>query len=1207
MTTKTNFNIGKIPPKNSSTNPMSDVLGKKKTNGTISSSGSGILNSGPIQDNIDKLTSTISEVANSSDSAILHYPVSNDAEVSQTKDDKYEYSVGLTNQSPAVIASFDFVPIYSGENFSEAGAVINLQDVVDRLNTRTCTSIFKDFPDLITAIDFNKKSISDIIDRHTSLSTIFLRKFGQIYPILDPITNEKIIKFYNLHGYKKSNLLEAFSNSKAWIQYVELLKREFVSHSETFFGNQPKARESQNQYEIDEIAKPEDKRWMNWKILFDKQVDDFLDYNQINTNLKLINTIHGKIIRDFYGDNVYGDYFDATDYDTSLLFYRYVIDKEARISNYMISQEGISYLGNKFGYTISPNGNSEFWDYLFGRFSTKIYDFPLNPAGGNQSLVGFAKYQSGGVRILTLEKNYLDISNATPGIRYFVDTTVKFDTSRGGNFETAQLSEFIKLISDCKKTVEIIANVSGLTVSGEKSAIINSGNSTGINFDTIDAKLNFANNVQINSNVNEDNQIEVIYNASNLYTHIIPMSFIKMIAQPSDKFKHVQKDLFSNFFMYLFANANSVVSNSAKSQASLIANDCLSNIANILINNVHNDPSASNKKKLSEITISNGYYQSSVTQVKDNYETFGEKNKSQLENTTIDKFIKMISDSPVIKSCISVFSDIKKIVSAWGNKSKYTGISQTAIFIYVFQYILKVIACQTFTNFQGVVAGTKIVYHPTDISENKETTTTWYFKVDLPNFALTNNQFRVNANNEFESVYLENVKISHFIEYNNHASNLDAGYSFLTNLYNQLVDLKSNFDKSSAIYARDVYDALSGDETIDKEDIETYANMSLTGEQLILSSWSKSELLDRMKESGIGNITNVSGFSNCTLNDYKFFDYKDFRHVSFSILKDYFKSAEFQIDKSNNKQIISIGIPNGLIRAINQSLHLPTGGEFPRSFSTIKIKVFKIDHLFPNLVFKPIEFLFQIDRFGTCIASNWEKQENFNLLFCPTKIVKPDGSIKTFASYLEAFPFGEDAQGVLTNDQTLEIYTNHVKSFILSEYVRWFTSSDLQDDKFHHFGTISQNSTKDAQSTLANSFSNNNEFNPTGDILISYKDPASGNTYTISSKSKIAKSKQLTIPFNNSIETFTTSHDTFLTNYNVLARDFIFPKKFDRVFNVVVDPDDFEVDINETDKDDLSNFIKSGHALKVGTNYKKRDTSPDEPNYYEFFTTVEPI
>jgi hypothetical protein len=107
--------------------------------------------------------------------------------------------------------------------------------------------------------------------------------------------------------------------------------------------------------------------------------------------------------------------------------------------------------------------------------------------------------------------------------------------------------------------------------------------------------------------------------------------------------------------------------------------------------------------------------------------------------------------------------------------------------------------------------------------------------------------------------------------------------------------------------------------------------------------------------------------------------------------------------------------------------------------------------------------------------------------------------------------------------------------------------------------------------------------------------------------------KTYVIPMDKSIRTY-FANETLMSDTNLYRRRITYPKKFDRVFTIIVDPDDFVIDNSITSEETL-NTLKELGVVTGGYNdnnelenpFKLRNTGLGDVSMDEYFVTVEPF
>jgi len=88
-------------------------------------------------------------------------------------------------------------------------------------------------------------------------------------------------------------------------------------------------------------------------------------------------------------------------------------------------------------------------------------------------------------------------------------------------------------------------------------------------------------------------------------------------------------------------------------------------------------------------------------------------------------------------------------------------------------------------------------------------------------------------------------------------------------------------------------------------------------------------------------------------------------------------------------------------------------------------------------------------------------------------------------------------------------------------------------------------------------------------------------------------------------------NETFAGDVNQIKRSLIMPKKFDRVFHLLVDPDDFTVNIDLTPKSTIDKYLSNREIREVSSNdssvksYKRIPSRYGEISFDKYFVAIE--
>lgn len=431
---------------------------------------------------------------------------------------------------------------------------------------------------------------------------------------------------------------------------------------------------------------------------------------------------------------------------------------------------------------------------------------------------------------------------------------------------------------------------------------------------------------------------------------------------------------------------------------------------------------------------------------------------------------------------------------------------------------------------------------------------------------------------------------------------------FIVNLENQTNNLlRSTSSEDSSKFLQELFSIYQSDATLKtNEQRLNLLNQFLTQEQGILHFYILSEYKDRINSKQQNALSKVPIFKQFPENYADYLPINDISISSFSFLSSFFSSEKFQ---GVNKKILSVGIPPGLFRQVR---HNRTNGNFRKTTgikdNIVRLKVYRIDKLHPELVFLPISFMFEMKRFPTRILDNWDldvllQGDVFDPLKIPTKVIDAHGRVKLQKNYDDARKNYFDSSQI-SEIEFSEIYRNHSYSFLLEEYVRWLSEINLDEKKFYNYSGLPN--PMDMTESQYSSYYQVIKNSPNTPNAVAFATFTEGNTSFV--KSVIDKTSTATGNSANLTQTIKSylKNETYFMPLDELKRQASYPKKFDRMFSVVFSPDEFMVDETNSDSESLQHLITRGIVSNVDGKYYVRDTSENDVSFDDYFVTIEP-
>jgi hypothetical protein len=370
-----------------------------------------------------------------------------------------------------------------------------------------------------------------------------------------------------------------------------------------------------------------------------------------------------------------------------------------------------------------------------------------------------------------------------------------------------------------------------------------------------------------------------------------------------------------------------------------------------------------------------------------------------------------------------------------------------------------------------------------------------------------------------------------------------------------------------------------------------------------------------------------------------------------------FSDNRFNEENGFNKKIISVGIPNGFA----QNLNLKTDNNF-NTFSKektekdiITLNVYKVDLQNPDVIYSPNKFLFELSRFPVRNSKHYSDiSQNSSLVDICSAIPTRDFSQDTITDAgiyyynknngvidkTKKAAFSNSNYSFLTFRQKEDIAINHVLSYFYEVYIKIMTNMNISDYSFaldsQQINKINKDVLKDisnsyfdliknktqqpqqANKQLMKLFSSMNSLPQTNNSLDGFKKTVNNVVSTTTNNLAQGKSisQKLAPTYMHGVKILDSASKltTTLINDVALIKTLLTPKKFDRVFHVAIDPDDFEINYNETIKTQqgkvaLEQLIKRGDVLQTGKNgsfkYRDRTRTRDDIVLEKYFVSVQ--
>jgi hypothetical protein len=1113
---------------------------------------------------------------------------------------------------------------------------------------------------------------------------------------------DRIGSFYEIlkrAGYG-SGQINKFSRTKLWLQSLVEIKRALFSHSgELILGylSQRPQPASTNQIlndtnpfllsDVDNSTPWSPRYWINpfrevQNLPTISQItdittlkDNIIDYSVYQfVELTRVNDANGSVDK-FAQDSIL-KWDSKSGRDIAIL--ANLLFKESTYSTQL--KKLSTDLSNKFGYNLSNSGeNHRIWDSLIGIIPKSIFN-TITATGNDNSLCKFSqslKSVEGGDsnqinQILTFEDGYL--SGSTPGSFYYIDSALS--TADGEVLDTTRLDEFIVKVDSAYDTTKTIISLLGYEEStswppeilpwrdGERGlskasalsndyphltlpelvsrlSIVSKTYQPGIiERETVDGTL-VPDSLDCRKIFDGNQGAQDIRMASLLCNCIVNPS--AGYAAQSSKIKSLLFLLMMNQTLQLPFRRTLIRSQSGAGNQDVIQRlkELISYEISFVQSNItpEDASSAIDRGKSIEITlVSQGTIDNSnsATLARALAPLMSEKLFSR-DNALWSIVVDLLNKAMESDIYVAKIQD-----NSTQQPTNYSGVPKLIYLYNYFDLILRIVSSQVPEKIAGVASAVTVEFSDTFFLSISNTTTAdleyaYDYRDNYSPRVLTS-ALRI-LRREEESVVEQVALIKDYLK------RLSSSLNYFKNF------IKNDRD-SPQTYLNKISSLYNSDTTITPQQKNALINLSFAEEQVRMTSYVASEMIDRMSESSdsYAKLKSTSWFKTFPSGYENFLNVDETDLISYSMLSPYFNSNLLTSKRGIKKKIMSIGVTPGLIRNIRSTPSTFLDKDKIAS-QLVRIKVWLIDSFRPETIYRPLTYLFDMNRFPTRILKNWNyetfSKNDTNVFNVPSKLVVPGGIFQAGAlgerphvllhrDFSEAFPDYLYGNVKLSDSDRQEIYANHSRSFLIEEYLRWFTDCRFNETRYYRYAMsppltrIENQYTKFLSMTTAStgsvgSISSATAPSTPGAVAL-FDDPTSGRSFSIPVKNnsvsagvvgnvnksqdisgrQVSKTKTYEIPMSNTMRNF-FRNETFFSDPDDYVKRVFYPKKFDRVFNVIVSPDEFYVDVDKTESSAIDVTRHDKFEFNGRTEYRRKDSAPGDASMNEYFVTIEPF
>lgn len=1142
----------------------------------------------------------------------------------------YENLTGLSTTRPEVIMAMTFKPLFSDEkrtdsislqrgavhDFTAEGELVDAQIQLFNLKFEAFAKLIADMKqnseakkllldnetqfiqhldNLSSKINFLRslvltiENLKQFLNLRNRRSNIDFSKIVYTYfkNIVAGLSGEIVASFAANTDYFKvlqdcgfiENNAKNFSNTKLYLQATYELKKLMLGASDKMTG-------------IDTSQKSRD---TDPTTIVKSKISD------INQDLSFINNISSTELTTMRGGNIKSlsakivsafksldSFVQAASTDDRVALLYHIVSKEYSYSYALADQSFVRFLEQTFGYRASQTGNSQMFDAVIGHPGNRIIDRVYSLS--QNAVMNVAQQDKSDFIVLPFEHDYIDYDSSvfSPGTSYYVDQSL---TVGPGGLDLSKANELRLLAENQAKFQSTLLKhlvprlqdtfnrdtVYGQTISNSKAFF---DSCIGLFLDPSSKTL------------------KPVFSNSNM-----GILFDKAQTDPYLK---------SLLFMYFHVRTLGIDNDDS---FFLSARGVIEDLATEIGKRLRAGTVGSSKIATSALTKTSGGVSSKVV--------------ASIESELKDKseFTNQFS-----AQLVAIFNTFRFSNCFNGETTKYSGMRASVLFLTVFEMMFS-----TFSNLNDkkAVSFTNAVISPT-VELSSRSSNLFQLK-SLASLKLSRVSFSDRVSSKLKQENDLVLKIS--------LLNLNT-FDSIQNAFRNAISTLQKADTVKSL--NDVLTIVGSNENLSLLVNEPQINLVKNAVDDISSKFDSRVRQNYQKETDRLDV--AATYMKSQLNDNVLFDDFLLSNEMKNVLYEYFSNQKYLVNRAFNSRILTVGIPQGFHRFLREKVALSKINQTTlneKESDIIKVNVYKVDVRYQNLVFRPQTFLFELSRFVSKDYTTYSQvragsSENMIARAIPMRdySIISDMAPSIDAKLIEnSALFTSSEYDFLTDQQKNELIVNHVRSHMLELYVKLltgFTVGELDfplDDSSIKIGSMSKiivNKLID-EHTLKVSVTPKIVGTPAFVTAVReatstpLKHVTAKDTFTM--KANVAPKVAQFYHAGTQTIVDSSKHRTIYSDTLEEAKRLLSPKIFDRVFNVFVDPDDFEIDQQETirtesGKDMLESLFSSGKVIEIGQqstvrasdiNFNSRlkliDKTPQENDaiFEKYFVTLETV